>query len=145
MISKKRSALGVAVVSALIVAICAVGFSQQQGRPSPALNENAIRARIKFLSSDLLEGRGTGARGGEIAASYIAAQMEALGLKGAGANGSFFQPVSLAGVKADPNTKLTVSGRNGKESFKFADEYVACTGSHSEEVDVVAHLVFVGN
>ena len=144
MITKRKSVLGVAVVSALIVAICAVGFSQQRGRSSPALNEDAIRARIKFLSSDLLEGRGTGARGGEIAASYIAAQMEALGLKGAGANGSFFQPVSLVGVKADPNTKLTVSGRNGKESFRFADEYVAFTGSQTEDVDVDADMVFVG-
>jgi Zn-dependent M28 family amino/carboxypeptidase len=144
MITTKKSALGVAVVSALIVAICAVGFSQQKGSSTPALNENAIRARIKFLSSDLLEGRGTGARGGEIAANYIAAQMEALGLKGAGANGSFFQPVSLVGVKADPNTKLTISGHNGKESFKFADDYVAFTGSQTEEVDVDADMVFVG-
>jgi Zn-dependent M28 family amino/carboxypeptidase len=108
------------------------------------LNEDAIRAHIKFLSSDLLEGRGTGARGGEIAANYIAAQLEALGLKGAGANGSFFQPVSLVGVKADPDTKLTVSGRNGKESFKFADEYVAFTGAQTDDVDVDAEMIFVG-
>jgi Zn-dependent M28 family amino/carboxypeptidase len=132
------------IVSALVLALCAIAGSQQRGRSGPALNEDAIRARIKFLSSDLLEGRGTGARGGEIAANYIAAQMEALGLKGAGANGSFFQPVSLVGVKADPNTKLTVSGRNGKESFKFADEYVAFTGAQTEEVDVDAEMVFVG-
>jgi Zn-dependent M28 family amino/carboxypeptidase len=143
MITTRKSAFAIAVVS-LIVAICAVAFSQQRGRLSPALNEDAIRARIKFLSSDLLEGRGTGARGGEIAANYIAAQMEALGLKGAGANGNFFQPVSLVGVKADPNTKLTVSGRNGKEGFKFADEYVAFTGSQTEDVDVDADMVFVG-
>jgi Zn-dependent M28 family amino/carboxypeptidase len=91
-----------------------------------------------------LEGRGTGARGGEIAANYIAAQMEALGLKGAGVNGSFFQPVSLVGVKADQNTKLIVSGRNGKETFKFADDYVAFTGAQTDEVDVDADMVFVG-
>ncbi len=103
-----------------------------------------MRAHIKFLSSDLLEGRGPGARGGEIAANYIAAQMEALGLKGAGANGSFFQPVSLVGVKADPNTKLKISGRNGKETFKFADDYVAFTGAQTDEVDVDADMVFVG-
>jgi Zn-dependent M28 family amino/carboxypeptidase len=108
------------------------------------LNEEAMRAHIKFLSDDLLEGRGTGARGGEIAANYIAAQMEGLGLKGAGANGSFFQPVSLVGVKADPNTKLAVSGHNGKESFKFADDYVAFTGAQTEDVDVDADMVFVG-
>src|SRR6185295_13204383 len=122
---------------------CVAGLSQRR-QASPQLNEDAIRAHIKFLSSDLLEGRGTGARGGEIAANYIAAQLEALGAKGAGANGSFFQPVSLVGVKADPTTKLTVSGNNGKESFKFADDYVAFTGSQTEEVDVDADMVFVG-
>jgi Zn-dependent M28 family amino/carboxypeptidase len=110
----------------------------------PEINEARLRAHIKFLSDDMLEGRGTGARGGEIAAKYIAAQMEALGLKGAGANGSFYQPVSLVGVKADPTTKLTISGRGGKESFKFADEFVAFTGAQTDEVDVDADLVFVG-
>jgi Zn-dependent M28 family amino/carboxypeptidase len=121
-----------------------MGFSQKRKLSNPPLNEQAIRAHIKFLSSDLLEGRGTGARGGEIAANYIAAQMDALGLKGAGANGSFFQPVSLVGVKADPNTKLVVSGRNDKETFKFADDYVAFTGAQTDEVDVDAEMVFVG-
>jgi Zn-dependent M28 family amino/carboxypeptidase len=144
MTSRTRVGLQLAIAWIIIVATCITVFSQQRRSANPPLNEQAIRARIKFLSSDLLEGRGTGARGGEIAANYIAAQMEALGLKGAGENGSFFQPVSLVGVKADPNTKLTVSGRNGKESFKFADEYVAFTGSQTEEVDVDADMVFVG-
>src|SRR6185369_4578327 len=135
--------LRAALVLTIIFAACVPGFSQRR-QASPPLNEEAIRAHIKFLSSDLLEGRGTGARGGEIAANYIAAQLEALGAKGAGANGSFFQPVSLVGVKADPNTKLTISGRNGKESFNFADEYVAFTGAQTDEVDVDADLIFVG-
>jgi Zn-dependent M28 family amino/carboxypeptidase len=142
----KRHTIGqrIAVVVILLSGLGVIAISQQRTRNNPPLNEDAIRAHIKFLSDDLLEGRGTGARGGEIAANYIAAQMAAMGLKGAGANGSFFQPVSLVGVKADPNTKLTVSGRNGKESFKFADDYVAFTGAQTEEVDVDADMVFVG-
>ena len=144
MMNRQPTAFRVAIASILVVAICVIAVSQQRRRVSPALNEDAIRAHIKFLAGDLLEGRGTGARGGELAASYIAAQMEALGLKGAGADGSFFQPVSLVGVKADPSTKLTVSGRNGKESFKFADDYVAFTGAQTDEVDVDADMVFVG-
>src|SRR5882724_8025388 len=144
MLTRTRTGLRISMVCTLAAGICVTGFSQQRRPTNPPLNEDAIRARIKFLSNDLLEGRGTGARGGEIAANYIAAQMEALGLKGAGANGSFFQPVSLVGVKADPNTKLVISGRNGKESFKFADDYVAFTGAQTDEVDVDADLVFVG-
>lgn len=141
--TRKQSALRAVVVWLVIMSTTVIVMSQRRGA-SPQLNEQAIRAHIKFLSSDLLEGRGTGARGGEIAANYIAAQLEALGLKGAGSNGSFFQPVSLVGVKADPSTKLNLSGRNGKESFKFADEYVAFTGAQTEAVDVDADLVFVG-
>ena len=133
-----------AVVATVIITLAANGYSQSRGRGNIALNQDAMRAHVRYLASDLLEGRGTGARGGELAASYIAAQMEALGLKGAGANGSFFQPVSLVGVKADPSTKLVISGRNGKETFKFADDYVAFTGAQTEDVDVDTDLVFVG-
>src|SRR5712691_236151 len=113
------------IVLVLMTIFGITGLSQKPGARSSLINEDSLRAHIKFLSDDLLEGRGTGARGGEIAANYIAAQLEALGLKGAGTQGSFFQPVSLVGVKADPNTKLTIASRNGKETFKFADEYVA--------------------
>jgi Zn-dependent M28 family amino/carboxypeptidase len=116
----------------------------QQAKPSAALNEATLKAHIRFLSDDLLEGRGTGARGGDLAAKYIAAQLEAIGAKGAGENGSFFQPVSLVGVKADPGTVLTISGASGSESFKFADDFVAFTGAQTESVDVDADLVFVG-
>src|SRR6185437_7769634 len=47
-----------------------------------------IRANVRFLSHDLLEGRGTGQRGGDIAAEYIATQFWLDGLKPAGDNGT---------------------------------------------------------
>jgi Zn-dependent M28 family amino/carboxypeptidase len=128
-------------VLAMLAATVAVFAQQQKGS---AINEATLKAHIRFLSDDLLEGRGTGARGGELAAKYIASQLEAIGAKGAGPNGSFFQPVSLVGVKADPNTTLTISGANGSESFKFADDFVAFTGAQTEQVDVDADMVFVG-
>ncbi len=113
-------------------------------RGSGLIDETALRAHIRYLSDDLLEGRGTGARGGELAAKYVAAQFEALGLRGAGQNGSFFQPVALVGVKADPATTLNISGNGQQESLKFADEFVAFTGAQTNEVKVDAEMVFVG-
>src|SRR6058998_941274 len=50
-----------------------------------------IRAHVRFLSHDLLEGRGTGQRGGDIAAEYIATQFWLDGLKAAGDNGTFLR------------------------------------------------------
>src|SRR5262245_38342516 len=140
---RKSFALGIVMVLSV-----APGISQRvrrpAGLPSP-ISENALRAHIKFLSDDRLEGRGTGAKGGETAALYIAEQFEALGLKGAGPKGSFWQPVSLVGVKADPKTELRVNGATKSELYKFADDFVAFTGSQTEHVDVnEAEMIFVG-
>jgi Zn-dependent M28 family amino/carboxypeptidase len=130
----------------LLLALSQGAPAQRRAAPTPgAINEQFLRAHIKYLSDDQLEGRGTGAPGGELAAKYIAAQLEAMGLKGAGRDGSFFQPVSLVGVKADPTTRLTISAPGGKsETFKFAEEFVAFTGAQAPEVDLNAELVFVG-
>src|ERR671933_667767 len=114
------------LVASLLVASLSLGAAaQRRASSSGPISADTLRAHIKFLADDQLEGRGTGAPGGELAAKYIAAQLEALGLKGAGANGSFFQPVSLVAVKADPKTTLTVSAGGKRETFKFAEEFVA--------------------
>src|SRR5271155_3623105 len=52
-----------------------------------------IAAHVRFLADDLLEGRGTGTRGGDIAAKYIATQFALDGLKPAGDNGGYLQRV----------------------------------------------------
>ncbi|HZE72326.1 MAG TPA: M28 family peptidase [Pyrinomonadaceae bacterium] len=136
--------IGKVSVGAVLMAILALTSASWQRSASVLIDENVLRAHIKFLADDLLEGRGTGAAGGQLAAKYIAAQLEALGLKGAGANGSFFQQVSLVGVKADPKTTLVITSQNGKETFRFADDFVAFTGAQTNTVDVDQDLVFVG-
>ncbi|MBV9960408.1 MAG: peptidase M28, partial [Acidobacteria bacterium] len=115
-----------------------------QQKATSLFDEQTLRAHTKFLSDDLLEGRGTGARGGEIAAKYIAAQLEMLGLKGAGKDGSFFQPVSLFGVKSDPKTVLSVKNGSSNLDFRFAEDFVAFTGAQQADVSVDAEMVFVG-
>ncbi|HET6978593.1 MAG TPA: M28 family peptidase [Pyrinomonadaceae bacterium] len=132
------------ILTIVVTALLLGNVVSQEKVGVSGLNEATLKAHIKFLADDMLEGRGTGARGGELAAKYIASQLEAVGAKGAGENGSFFQPVSLVGVKADPGTTLTISGASGSESFKFADDFVAFTGAQTESVDVDADLVFVG-
>ena len=42
--------------------------------------EAALRADIRFLSSELLEGRQPGTRGYDVAAAYVSSRMEMLGL-----------------------------------------------------------------
>lgn len=100
-----------------IISIALTSAAQRKTALPSQISEAALRAHIKFLSDDRLEGRGTGAKGGEVAALYVAEQFESMGLKGAAANGSFWQPVSLVGVKADPKTELRITGSDKVGEF----------------------------
>jgi Zn-dependent M28 family amino/carboxypeptidase len=109
------------------------------------INPERIRAHVKFLADDLLEGRGTGQRGGEIAAKYIATQFELYGLKPAGDNGSYLQKVPLVGVTPLPATTFTLVPNQGAAmELKPLDQYVAYDETQQPESDVDAPIVYVG-
>ena len=109
------------------------------------INPEHIRWHVRFLSHDLLEGRGTGQRGGDIAAEYIATQFAEYGLKPAGDNGGYLQKVPLVGVTTMPQTTFAlVSPRGGAAKLKFLDEYVAYDQTQQAESDVDAEIVYVG-
>ncbi len=71
---------------------------------------------MAFLADDLLEGRGTGKRGHEIAARYVAAQFEAMGLKPAGLDGTYYQRVPLREITVEPD-KCDIVPRNSTRSM----------------------------
>jgi TolB protein len=52
-----------------------------------------LTGHINYLASDALEGRGTGEKGNDLAAQYIADQFKAIGLLPAGDNGTYFSNI----------------------------------------------------
>lgn len=124
---------------ALILVLCLSAAAQTKGKYANLFSEEKLKSTVKFLADDGFEGRAPGSRGGELAAKYIANQLEIMGVK-PGNNGSFFQPVSLAAVKTDPATVLNVNG----VSYKFGDEFVGSTEAQTASVNLSAELVFVG-
>ena len=104
-----------------------------------------IRWHVRYLSHDLLEGRGTGQRGGDIAAEYIATQFAEYGLKPAGDHGTYMQKVPLVGITTLPDTTFTLVPKQGEQmNLKPLDEYVAYDQSQQVMSDVDADVVFVG-
>ena len=103
-----------------------------------------IRADVKYLASDALEGRGTGTRGGDLAASYIAKQFKDAGLEPAGDNGSYFQKVPMIGVTTLPGTTVEVTTPRQSLNLKMLDDIVVFNLNQHEISDVNAGVVFVG-
>lgn len=109
-----------------------------------AVNGNNIRTHVKFLSSDLLEGRGTGQRGGDVAAQYIATQFELYGLKPAGDTSSFLQKVPMVGVTTDPSSSVTLIWGDKPNALRLYDDIVAMDETQSATNDLDAPIVYVG-
>src|SRR5258708_25961830 len=102
-------------------------------------------AHGKFLARDLREGRGTGQRGGDIAAEYIATQFELFGLKPGAENGTYFQDVPMMGVKTLEATSFKLVPANGESvPLKNLDDFVTNNESQTETADIDAPMVFVG-
>ena len=109
-----------------------------------AIDPQHIRAHVKFLSSDLLEGRGTGQRGGDLAAEYIATQFELYGLKPAGDNGGYLQKVPMVGITTEPSTTLSYVAADKTTNLRLSDDAVATDETQNPTSDVDADVVFVG-
>ncbi|HUS06332.1 MAG TPA: M28 family peptidase [Bryobacteraceae bacterium] len=106
---------------------------------------NRIKAHTKFLAADLLEGRGVGTRGGQLAEEYIATQLEIAGAKPAGDNGTYFQRVPLTGVKALPESELTVNGPGKSLTLHWLDDFAGGFPRQKTEDQFEGELVFVGH
>ena len=104
-----------------------------------------IETHVKFLSHDLLEGRGTGQRGGDLAAEYIATQFALYGLKPAGEKGTYMQKVPLVGITPGPDTTFALAPDNGEPmNLKPLDDYVAYDQTQQPESNIDAPIVYVG-
>jgi Zn-dependent M28 family amino/carboxypeptidase len=146
----KRILLSVFALALLLWLGALSGTPRTFATPTPAapwsaIDAEKIRAHVKFLASDLLEGRGTGQRGGDIAAEYIATQFSLYGLKPAGENGTYFQDVPMVGVKTLPETSFQLAPANGETiTLKNLEEFVTNNESQTENADIDAPIVFVG-
>jgi Zn-dependent M28 family amino/carboxypeptidase len=145
-------------LATVVALICAAGAAQEKpaahdgSRLPPAafaamqgIKKENIETHVRFLSDDLLEGRGTGARGGDIAAQYIAAQFALNGLKPAGDNGTYFQKVPLVGITPGADTRFSFVPEGGSPwDLKVLDDYVVYNQTQQAESNVDAPIVYVG-
>ena len=104
-----------------------------------------IRAHVRFLSSDLLEGRGVGSRGGELTEEYLASQLALAGAKPAGDNGTYFQTVPMIGVHTQPDSILSASAEGKEVEFRWQEDFVGASHRQKPTEQFEAEVVFVGH
>ena len=117
--------------------------AQSVARGPSEISAAEIDGHLRFLSSDLLEGRAPATRGGRLAAEYIASQLRAFGLT-PGNDTSYLQQVPIDVVTADRATIRFSAGGKATASLRYPEEVVAFAGSAVENSAARGELVFVG-
>ena len=127
---------------ALILAV-AVREACGQAAPERRITVGEIDASLRFLSSDALEGRAPGTRGGRLAQDYLASELEAAGLR-PGMHDSYFQPLPISVLATDRSTFRATAAGTDTIGLRFGDDLVAWSGSASPATHVRGEVIFVG-
>src|SRR5260370_16213591 len=141
----KKVGRSFAFLFAFALSLFAADKPEEKLKPAlDVITPDALLAHIKILSSDEFEGRSPGTKGEELSIKYISDQFRSIGLKPGNPDGSYFQEVSLAGIKSDPKMILAVTGKPPME-LKYPDDFVASSARLQPEIKVDnSDLVFVG-
>src|SRR5207247_1651800 len=130
------------------IGLAVIAVSMALGQDT-AVSARRIREHTRFLATDLMEGRGIGQRGGQLATEYIANQLALAGARPAGADGSYFQTVPLVGIETQPDSTLRASsddkaGGKGVD-FRWGDDFTGQTGTQQPHQPFEGEAVFVGH
>ena len=119
--------------------------SVDERKAAAVITPELLRAHVKFLSSDLLEGRGPSTRGDALAREYVATELEALGLAPGAPDGGWVQKVPLVSMTPKVPDTMTVSGGGKSVDLKNRADFMAFPGMQNPEVRIDdAEIVFVG-
>lgn len=141
-----RSALlAAALGAASVTAGAAAGVTPDEARAAVTIGADFLRAHVRFLSSDLLEGRLPATRGDDLAQSYIQAQMEALGLLPGAPDGGWRQSFDIVGITTRLPAAVSFEGSKGALTLKTFEEFIGVSGVQAERAQLEdAEIVFVG-
>ena len=124
----------------------AVTVTPAEKTAAAQITPDLLRAHVRFLADDLLEGRGPASRGDRTAQLYIATQMEALGLQPGAPGGGWLQPVEVVGITSKVPETVTFKKKDGGTlDLKTHTDVIAVSSLETTAPKLEdAELVFVG-
>lgn len=135
------------VVACMTVSVVSLQaqMNEDEEQAFATINAHVFQSHLKFLASDLLEGRAPATRGDAVTQKYLVSQLQLLGLEPGGEHGTYLQRFPIIGTTADPSMELVAQCGSKEEHFKFREEFIGFSGTHDEHVDITnAEIIFVG-
>ncbi len=143
-------------IALIVLTTAVVAFSEPHRlgaqAPAPAtgirfaqINETDARTWLTYLSSDLMQGRQVFTEGYGLAASYIAGELKALGVRPLGDNGTYLQAVTRRGYRVTRNSTVTIEAGGVTKVFRQGDHVSFPIRGGGRQTIRFAEVQFVGN
>jgi hypothetical protein len=140
------AALSVSMLLATPAASASQGLvSAEERKAAATITPQLLKGHIRFLASDLLEGRGPASRGEALAMEYVATQLASMGVQPAAPGGGWVQKVPLVGIT--PRVPETMRFESGGKTvdLEYRRDFMAFSAVQRREARIDgAELIFVG-
>jgi Zn-dependent M28 family amino/carboxypeptidase len=145
MMKRGKNGVIACLALALVLVSCASDLAVRKGGRSKVIEPSRLVPHIKTLASDEFEGRLPASKGEELSVNYIADQFRRIGLKPGSSDGTYFQPVPLNSITADPAMALELDAGSETMKLSYGDEFMAWTTRFVDDVRIDdSEIVFVG-
>ncbi|MFA6957133.1 MAG: M28 family peptidase [Thermoanaerobaculia bacterium] len=143
--SLRHSFIAATALGAALAAFADPPLTPEVTTAAGRINAQSHRSAIRFLASDLLEGRGPASRGDELTRLWLATEMEAIGLEPGFPGGAWQQELDIVSVDSRVPKSWSFTGNSGEASLAWWDEFIATSGTQTPITEIAdAELVFVG-
>lgn len=134
----------IAVTSSICSAVKAQEFDAIAGR----ITEDRLHGHIRFLSDDLLEGRGPASMGDLLTQLYLESQFRGYGLQKFDSLDGYRQNFPMIGLTSTPEPRWVFRDRKDRQNvaeFQYFADYIAVAGTPAESTNIEdSEVVFVG-
>lgn len=119
-------------------------FDQAMHAAMTSITGDSLHRHLLFLGNDSLEGRGTGTRGGELAAAYLSRHLQQLSLLPIGEDHSYKQQIPLHASRPLPGSRFQLVSKAGVTDLVLGRDYLLYNTGAQTFIPKPAPLVFVG-
>lgn len=109
-----------------------------------SFDKSLLKRHLRYLGSDIFEGRATGSIGASLSSKYIADRLDQIGLKPVGANGTFYQYIQMHGSIPLPESELSLTTPEKSYKLQLNREYYLFKSGEQTFIPNPLDLIFVG-
>lgn len=132
------------ILSILIITEDCIGEVSITSPRQDVISKERFEGHLEYLGSDLFEGRGTGQRGGNLAARYLAYEFDKLNLIPIGNNNTYYQHIPMHESTPLKESRLTVFSKTDTTSLELGEDYILFKSGEQTFLPQPVELVFVG-